>query len=63
MNLEKILGSRITTVVLVALIAIFGIHAVNLLAADVRADLTQDNLSSLSEGTVGTLDKMRQEGV
>jgi len=63
MSFEKILASRITTVVLVALLVVFGIHTVNLVAENVRADLTEENLYSLSEGTREILDKMGREGV
>lgn len=60
---DKILKSPFTTIVLVVLIAVFGIHAFARVSENVRADLTQDNLYSLSEGTVAILDKMKQEGV
>ncbi len=59
---DKVLKSPITTVVLVVLIAVFGIHALGRVTEDVRADLTEDNLYSLSAGTVAILDKMKQEG-
>lgn len=60
---DKILKSRVTTAVLVALIAVFGIHAMARVTEDARVDFTQDNLYSLSEGTTAILDKMKQEGV
>ncbi len=63
MDFNKILESRITTVVLVALVAVFGIHALATLTENWRADLTQDNLYSLSEGTEAILERMRDEGV
>lgn len=63
MNFENIAGSRLTTLALVALVTVFGIHALGRGAEDLRVDLTQDNLYSLSEGTVEILEKMQQEGV
>ena len=59
---DRILKSPLTTIVLVVLVAIFDIHAFARVTENVRADLTQDNLYSLSEGTVAILDKMKQEG-
>ena len=61
--MNKILESRTTTVVLVALITIFGIHALSRITEDVRADMTQDNLYSLSEGSNEILARMQEEGV
>lgn len=63
MDLKKILESRTTTLLLLALITIFGIHTVVQNGQELRLDLTQDNLYSLSEGTLGILDKMQDEGV
>ena len=61
--MSQILDSRTTTLILVALVTVFGIHAVSRGAEDLRLDLTQDNLYSLSEGTQEILEKMQQEGV
>ena len=61
--MNRILESRITTVVLVAWIAVFGIHALSRLAEDARLDLTQDDLYSLSDGSQEILEKMHEEGV
>ena len=63
MNFERIANSRITTLVLVALVTVFGIHVVSRGAEDLRLDLTQDNLYSLSDGTVEILEQMQQEGI
>jgi ABC-type uncharacterized transport system involved in gliding motility auxiliary subunit len=63
MNFNNIAGSRLTTLALVTLVTVFGIHAVGRGTENLRLDLTQDNLYSLSEGTIEILDKMQQEGV
>ncbi len=63
MDINKILASRVTSLVLVALITVFGIHAVTQNSESLRVDLTEDQLYSLSEGSVEILEKIRQEGV
>ncbi len=61
--MANLLRSRTTTIVLVALAVIFGLHVFTRVAEDVRADFTADNLFSLSEGTDDILTKLKQEGV
>ncbi len=56
-------NSRTTTIVLVALIAGLSIHFFYRLFDEARADLTQDDLYSLSEGSEQILDRMQEEGV
>ncbi len=63
MNIQKILGSRVTTLVLVALIAVFGIHVLARWSENLRADFTADNLYSLTDGTEAILARLQEEGV
>ncbi len=55
--------NRILTLVLIALITVFAIHIVNINGEGARADLTESELYSLTEGTRDILTKMKQEGV
>jgi len=61
--MKKILASRISTFVLIALVTVLGIHVIAQNGENARADLTADNLYSLSEGTREILEKMQQEGI
>ncbi|RMH17398.1 MAG: hypothetical protein D6696_15840 [Acidobacteria bacterium] len=61
--MSKLLASRTTTIVLIALVVIFGAHVVTRAAENLRLDLTADDLYSLSEGTEEILAKMTHEGV
>lgn len=61
--MKNLLHSRITTIALVALVTLLAIHVVTVNTENVRLDLTQDDLYSLSSGTEAILEKMRQEGV
>lgn len=61
--MANILRSRITTVLLLALVAIFGVHLATRVTENVRLDWTADDLYSLSPGTRDILDKMREDGV
>ncbi|MCP4654556.1 MAG: hypothetical protein GY856_03950 [bacterium] len=61
--MKKILENRISTVVLIALVTVLGIHVIAQNGEIVRADFTADNLYSLSEGTREILEKMQQEGI
>ncbi len=63
MDFQKILSSRTTTLVLVALIAVFGIHVATRATESLRADFTADNLYSLTDGTDAILARLQQEGV
>jgi ABC-type uncharacterized transport system involved in gliding motility auxiliary subunit len=54
---------HIITVVLIGLIAIFVIHIAHLATAGWRADVTEDQLYSLTEGTREILTRMQDEGV
>lgn len=63
MDWKKILGSRATTAVLLALIVVFAIHIVAQNGESLRLDMTADKLYSLSDGTREILRKMQQEGV
>ena len=55
--------NRIITLVLIAIITVFAIHIVNINGEGARADMTESELYSLSEGTRDILTKMKQEGV
>lgn len=61
--MNNFFNSRTTTLVLLALITVFGIHVVVQNTTNVRVDMTQDELYSLSEGTTSILDRMNAEGV
>ena len=63
MDFQKILNSRVTTLVLVALVAVFGIHVLTLWSENLRADFTADNLYSLTDGTDAILARLQEEGV
>ncbi|MEM7352802.1 MAG: GldG family protein, partial [Acidobacteriota bacterium] len=63
MDFQKLLNSRTTTLVLVALIAVFGIHVATRATESLRADFTSDNLYSLTDGTHAILDRLQEEGV
>ena len=52
-------NSRIATILLVALIAALSIHVFYRLFDETRADLTQDDLYSLSDGSEQILDETR----
>jgi ABC-type uncharacterized transport system involved in gliding motility auxiliary subunit len=54
--------NRTVTIVLVALISVLAIHVVLQLTPGVRADLTADNLYSLSAGTEKIVERMHTEG-
>ncbi len=63
MNFQKILNSRVTSLVLVALVAVFGIHVLSRWSENLRADFTSDNLYSLTDGTEAILARLQEEGV
>lgn len=60
--MNRILKSRVTTILLIALAVVFGVHLFTRLGEDVRLDATGDRLFSLSDGTREILDRMHQEG-
>ena len=51
------------TLLLLALVTVFGVHVADRWLAPVRVDLTEDDLYSLTEGTEQILERMREEGV
>lgn len=53
---------RIITVALVALVTVLAVHVVGQLTAGARADVTEDDLYSLTEGTRQILERMQTEG-
>ena len=55
-------SSRVLTVVLVGLAGVFAMHLIDRWLG-ARADLTEDNLYSLSEGSLALMERMDQEGV
>ena len=61
--MQRILSSRLTTVALIGLVTALTVHVLAQNTASWRADLTADNLYSLSEGTELILERMQQEGV
>ncbi len=63
MNRDRTLESRATTMVLLALIAVFGTHVGSRFGEDLRTDLTADRRYSLSEGSQAVLARMQREGV
>ncbi|MCP4204974.1 MAG: GldG family protein, partial [bacterium] len=63
MDFQKILNSRVTTLALVALVAVFGIHVLTRWSENLRADFTSDNLYSLTDGTEAILARLQEEGV
>ncbi len=56
-------NNRTITIILIILLAGFGIHAVYQNTDGMRADLTEDGLYTLTEGTHQILEKMHKEGV
>jgi len=52
---------RLLTLILATLITVFAIHTAYRLTEGLRADVTEDNLYSLTDGTVAILDKMHSE--
>ena len=54
--------SRIITVLLIAVIAVFGIHVFNVKTEAARLDFTETKLYSLTQGTQDILSKMKDEG-
>ena len=63
MDFQKIMNSRVTTLVLVALVAVFGIHVLTRWSENLRVDFTSDNLYSLTDGTEAILARLQEEGV
>ena len=61
--MDKILNSSKMTIVLVVLVVIFAIHVVARNTENVRADMTANDLYSLSEGTRSILEKMQDGAV
>ena len=61
--MSNLLSSRNTTILLIALAVVCGIHFAATAGENVRLDMTADNLYSLSEGTEEILEKMHSEGV
>jgi ABC-type uncharacterized transport system involved in gliding motility auxiliary subunit len=55
--------NRLVTILLIAVIGVLAIHVVARLTAAVRADITEDNLYSLTDGSRQIVDKMKAEGV
>ena len=55
--------NKAITLILIALITLLGIHVVYQASEGMRADVTQDNLFSLTDGTKQILYKMHSEGV
>jgi ABC-type uncharacterized transport system involved in gliding motility auxiliary subunit len=55
--------NKAITLILLALIIVLGIHVVYQITAGARADVTEDDLFSLTEGTEQILEKMHTEGV
>ncbi len=55
--------AKAITVVLIALVTIFGIHLVFQITAGLRVDFTEDNLFSLTDGSKAILAKLEDEGV
>jgi len=56
-------SSRALTLLLIAVITVLGIHVIYQLTEGWRADLTEDDLFSLTDGTMQILDKMQAEAV
>ncbi|MCH9649580.1 MAG: GldG family protein [Deltaproteobacteria bacterium] len=61
--MKKIFESRMTTALLILLIAALAVHILGTFFSGIRGDLTADNLYSLTPGTEQILGKMQQEGV
>lgn len=61
--IQKIFRSRVTTLLLLALCGVLAIHLLGNVTDGVRADVTADQLYSLTPGTEAILAKMHQEGV
>jgi len=60
--MHRILRNRLTTIVLIALAVVFGVHLATRAGENLRIDATADDLYSLSDGTREILDRMHQEG-
>ncbi len=60
---KSVLDSRLTSIILLVLITVFGIHTVVANTDNVRLDMTADNLYSLSQGSVEILDRIQDEGI
>jgi len=54
--------NRAITVVLVAVVTVLAIHVVGRWTEGVRADITEDRLYSLTQGSLDILERMRSEG-
>ncbi len=63
MDFQKLMNSRVTTLILVALVAVFGIHVLTRWSENLRVDFTSDNLYSLTDGTEAILARLQEEGV
>ena len=61
--MDKMLNSSKMTIVLVVLVVVFAIHVIARNTENVRADMTANDLYSLSEGTRSILEKMQEGGV
>lgn len=61
--MDTFLKSPVTSLVLIAIIVVCGIHVVSTQFENARLDFTADDLYSLSEGSEEILEKMRSEGV
>ncbi len=55
--------NRSLTLIFIALISVLGIHLIYQVTAGWRADVTEDDLYSLTEGTGQIIDKMQAEGI
>lgn len=55
--------NKAITLILIALITVLGIHVVYRATEGMRADVTEDSLFSLTDGTRQIIDKMHTEGV
>jgi len=55
--------NRLVTVILIAVVAVLAIHLTSQVTRGARADVTEDSLYSLTEGSHQILERMRSEGV